>query len=90
MNLMPFVFFTNVHIILYQLLRIKKLAEEGLLENKKVFHSTPFKCYSFSEFQIVFSHSIKANRIIKVITYKNDSGRTTKLKRKYEAQNDTD
>lgn len=69
--------------------RFSELAENAIKKSGKVlteYMSDPsFMNYTLEDFQIVLSHSISPDRIIKVLTKESESGRVKRLRKKKEA-----
>jgi hypothetical protein len=67
----------------------RNLAEKELNKSQKVLKeqmSDPsFMNYTLEDYQIVLSHSISPDRIIKVLTKESESGRVKRLRKKQEA-----
>lgn len=64
-----------------------KLAEEEINKDPKALIATlndlDFMMYALEDYQIVLSHSIPADRIVKVIPQGDEFGRVQRLKKKY-------
>ena len=65
----------------------RELAEKELMNNANALterlNSIDFMAYSLEDYQIVLSHSIPADRIIKVLPQGNEFGRVLRKKEKY-------
>jgi len=64
-----------------------KLAEQEINKDPKVLKATlndlDFMMFTLEDYQIVLSHSIPANRIVKLIPQGDEFGRVQRLKKKY-------